>query len=69
MRFDEFQIKDEEGNAINEHVYLRAKLKEKHPHLTEEQLDELAPLAALAPLAVGAARACLLYTSPSPRDS
>ena len=56
MRFDEFQIKDEEGNAINEHVYLRAKLKEKHPHLTEEQLDELAPLAALAPLALGAAR-------------
>ena len=56
MRFDEFRIKDEEGNAINEHVYLRAKLKEKHPHLTEEQLDELAPLAALVPLAVGAAR-------------
>ena len=56
MRFDEFRIKDEEGNAINEHVYLRSKLKEKHPHLTEEQLDELAPLAALAPLALGAAR-------------
>ena len=51
MRFDEFRIKDEEGNAINEHVYLRGKLKEKHPHLTEEQLDELAPLAALLPLA------------------
>ena len=59
MRFDEFRIKDEEGNAINEHVYLRAKLKEKHPHLTEEQLDELAPLAALVPLAVGAGRAAV----------
>ena len=57
MRFDEFRIKDEEGNAINEHVYLRGKLKEKHPHLTEEQLDELAPLAALVPLAVGAGAA------------
>ena len=46
MRFNEFQI--------NEQAYLRARLKETHPHLTEEQLDEIAPLAALA---AGAAKA------------
>ena len=46
MRFNEFQIKEQ--------AYLRARLKETHPHLTEEQLDEIAPLAALG---AGAAKA------------
>ena len=41
---------------IDEVAYTRSKLKEMHPHLTEKQLDEIAPLAALAPMAAGAAR-------------
>ena len=41
---------------IDEVAYTRSKLKEMHPHLSEKQLDEIAPLAALAPMAAGAAK-------------
>ena len=37
--------------------------------LTDEEIDEIGPERERRELVVGAAEDCLLYTSPSPRDS
>ena len=51
MRFDEFQVNE------------REKLKEKYPHLTEEQLDEILPAIGAAASAAGKVSAKGLATA------